>query len=79
MMTMKLLCSLTEWSKKLGSQKFIYYLHDDSSSYERREWLEGQGITLTDVAWENLGRPFYEIGLECEVDDNGKVTILRVK
>lgn len=60
-------------------QKFSYYLHDDYNSNERRNWLEKQGVKLSEEAWENLGRPFYEIGLDCEVDEKGNVKILGIK
>lgn len=60
-------------------QRFKYYLHDTSNSLERREFLEDQGLELSEEAWENMGRPFYEVTLECEVDDEGKVTLVSAK
>lgn len=56
-------------------QEFNYYLHDGSESGERREMMEDQGVVLSEAAWENLGRPFYEVTLTCSVDRNGNVTI----
>ena len=61
------------------SQKFTYYVNDQNNSNERRAEMEAQGVQLRDDAWENIGRPFYEIALECEVDDSGKVKIIGVK
>jgi hypothetical protein len=58
------------------TQKFKYYVHDSAMSSERREHLEGEGVTLSEEAWENMGRPFYEVTLECEVDDHGNVTLI---
>ena len=66
-------------SKAPKKQKFKYYLHDDASSYEREDFIKSQGIELSEMAWENMGRPFYEIELTCEVDEDGKVTIIGVK
>lgn len=60
-------------------QHFKYYLHDGGDWSERREWLEGQGIRLSEEAWENFGRPFYEVTLECSVDPDGVVTLLGAK
>jgi hypothetical protein len=60
-------------------QKFKYYLHDHYTSMERREHIESQGVQLSEEAWENMGRPFYEIELDCEVDDDGNVTILETR
>ena len=57
-------------------QTFKYYLHDSYSQGEMREYLEEKGIILTEEAWANIGRPFYEVGFNCEIDDKGKITIL---
>jgi hypothetical protein len=56
--------------------EFSYYLHDDTTSSERRDHMESRGVALTEEAWENVGRPFYEVELRCKVDDRGTVTIL---
>lgn len=61
------------------AQRFTYYLHDGYTSNERREVLEAQGVELADDAWENMGRPFYEVALDCEVDGTGQVRILGVR
>lgn len=61
-----------------GPQRFRYYLHDDTTSMERRELMEDQGVHLSDQAWEDVGRPFYEVGLLCEVEVTGKVTIKEI-
>lgn len=61
-----------------GFMRFKYYLHDSADSGERRSEMERQGVRLSEEAWANLGRPFYEITLECDVDKKGKVKILRV-
>lgn len=59
-------------------KKFEYYLHDDSNSFERADWIGKQiGIPFTDEMTEDMGRPFEEVGLECEYDtETGQVTIL---
>jgi hypothetical protein len=56
-------------------QEFKYYLHDGGESDERREVLEDQGVVLSEEAWENMGRPFYEVTLNCSVDRDGNVTL----
>lgn len=59
-------------------KKFEYYLHDDYSAFERADYIGGQiGIKFDEVMTEDMGRPFYEVGLECEYDtETGQVTIL---
>jgi hypothetical protein len=53
-------------------QKFKYYLHDNYTAHEMREFLE-DGLELSEEAWQRLteSRPFYEVTLTCTVDDNG--------
>lgn len=62
-------------------QKFTYYLHGpDEPSVA--EWLrEESGLELSPEAAENFvsSRPFYEVAVQCEVDEKGNVTILGVK
>lgn len=62
-------------------KQFTYYLHDNASSYERAADIEDQmGMHFTDDQIELMGRPFYEVGLYCEIDtDTMEVTILGVK
>lgn len=60
-----------------GPQTFKYYLHDNYTSSERREYMEKQGVRLSEDAWEDLGRPFYEVTLECEVDAQGTVSLIK--
>ena len=62
----------------MATQKFKYYLHDNCDHHERIDAIRGQGVKLSELAWEDLGNPFYEIALECEVDKNGKVKILGI-
>lgn len=59
-------------------KKFEYYLRDDYNSFERAEIIgEAIGMKLTDAQTEDMGSPFYEVGLECEYDtETGQVTIL---
>jgi hypothetical protein len=61
------------------TQLFQYYLHDDFNSHERREWMESEGVALSEQAWENLNDPFYEVCLLCEVDDLGNISIIKAK
>jgi hypothetical protein len=60
-------------------QKFKYYLHDNYTSIERRDSLEEKGIILSEEAWEKMKYAFYEVELDCEVDEDGNVTILGAK
>lgn len=62
----------------MNKQRFTYHLYDTCEPGELREILEGKGIVLSEEAWEVLGdqRPFYEVGLDCEVDEKGEVEIL---
>jgi hypothetical protein len=60
-------------------QTFKAYLHDLSERGELREHMESQGVTLSDEAWDSIGRPFYEVTLECEVSDEGVVTLVSAK
>lgn len=62
---------------------FTAYLHDDLERDERIESINGElsarGLTLSATAVERLGRPFYEVALNCTVDtETGAVTILGV-
>lgn len=60
--------------------QFKYYLHDDASFFERLEDLQAQSHLFTEELVEKMGRPFYEVTLQCEVDtDTGSVTILSTK
>lgn len=61
------------------TQQFKYYLHDHYSTNELHEYLMEQGIVLSEEAWDNIYRPFYEVTLDCEVDDNGNITLLGAK
>jgi hypothetical protein len=58
--------------------KFEYYLHDNYNSEERADIIGKEiGVKFTDEMAEDMGRPFYEVGLECEYDTaTGQVTIL---
>lgn len=59
---------------------FKYYLHDNYSHHERIKWISeqtGLDIDPEDALAENIGRPFYEVALDCTLDtETGKVTIL---
>lgn len=62
--------------------KFDYYLHDESSGSERAEeilsQISGQFTMDEEEFGEFIGRPFYEVKLECELDTvTGKVIILK--
>lgn len=60
-------------------QRFVYYLHDNNDTSDRLANIRGQGVQLTSEQEANLGEPFYEVGLQCEIDETGNVTILGVK
>lgn len=62
--------------------KFNYYLHDDSTGYERAESILMQ--TDLDMSKEELsnliGRPFYEVTLTCTLDtETGTIEVEDVK
>lgn len=59
-------------------KKFEYYLHDDYTSFERADAIGKEiGVKFTEEQTEDMGSPFYEVGLECEYDtETGQVTIL---
>jgi hypothetical protein len=61
---------------------FNYYLHDSYTGSERAEYILGQ--TDLDMSQEQfielVGRPFYEVKLECLLDtETGQVTVVSVK
>lgn len=58
--------------------KFEYYLRDDYNRVERAYIIGKEiGMQLTDAQAEDMGSPFYEVGLDCEYDtETGQVTIL---
>lgn len=60
---------------------FKYYLHDDYGKYELVDYIQKQtGVEFTEEQIEDLGRPFYEVTLHCELDtDTMNVTILRAE
>lgn len=59
---------------------FKYYLHDDASARERAQWISQQtGVEIDENLMEKIGRPFYEIGLDCTLDtQTGEVRVLGV-
>ena len=60
---------------------FKYYMHDDYDSSERADYIGKQiGWEGTDEELSELiGRPFYEIRLDCTLDtESGAVTIVGV-
>jgi hypothetical protein len=62
--------------------KFKYYLHDDYTGSERAEYiLEQTGLDMTREEFNELvGRPFYEVELNCELDTKtGQVTVISTK
>jgi hypothetical protein len=57
---------------------FKYYLHDDANSLELQSFLKSvAGIDVSDDLMQKIGRPFYEVTLHCELDDEtGKIYLL---
>lgn len=57
---------------------FKYYLHDSYNSFESLDWIARQtGLEIDDELADKIGRPFYEVGLNCTLDDEtGRVTIV---
>ena len=64
--------------------QFKYYLHDDCDSREREELIFGQIPELDMLSeeekeelMEKIGRPFYEVGFNCTInDETGAVNII---
>jgi hypothetical protein len=62
---------------------FKEYLHGDNTSYELAEWIYSQVKDKFEGTEEDLlalignNRPFYEVGLNCELDTvTGDIRIL---
>ena len=54
-----------------------YYLHDDYSRGELAEYFEEKGVPADIAAKAASERPFYEVTLECEIDEEtGAVTLI---
>jgi len=66
----------------MALHEFKYYLHDDYSGGERAEHISSQTgveIEVDSELYQKIGRPFYEVTLNCTLDDEtGEVTILGV-
>lgn len=62
-------------------QKFTYYLHGGEDCSVREHLQTDCGLELSPEAMDNAvnSRPFYEVGIECEVDEKGNVTLLGIK
>lgn len=63
-------------------QKFTYYLHQDHDYDGMREFLTDEaGLDLSPKAIDKIckSRPFYEVGIICEVDEDGNVEIIGVE
>ena len=60
---------------------FTYGLHDNMQTDERVEIIAMKtGLSERHPVFEDLGRPFYEVILDCELNTNtGEVRILGVK
>lgn len=61
----------------MAKLSFTHYLHDSYGRYELAEVIQKQtGVEFTEEQLDNLGRPFYEITLHCQLDtDTMQVTI----
>lgn len=59
---------------------FKKYLHDGYSQSENAEWLSQQtGFGFDEEMMDKIGRPFYEIYLDCTVDvTSGEVKVTGV-
>lgn len=58
---------------------FKHYLHDDG---EDHYWQlkEATGMHLSPELLDKIGRPFYEVTLDCELDtETGEVTLIGAK
>jgi hypothetical protein len=66
----------------MAKHRFKYYLHDDYTGSERAEEILKQiNLDLSrDQLIDKIGRPFYEVELLCELDDETwKVEIISAK
>lgn len=59
---------------------FKYYLNDNASATERAEAISEQAhIDISEDLMDKIGRPFYEVTLNCTLDtETGEVKILGV-
>lgn len=56
---------------------FEYALHDHEYEALREAIEAGADITVTDELMDKIGRPFYEVTIQCTLDTtSGEVTIL---
>lgn len=64
----------------MSKVRFVYYLHDTASTDERSAQIMANAetpVTIDDAMEQRIGRPFYEVALDCELDtDTGRVEIL---
>lgn len=67
---------------------FNYWLHDDYTRGEFRDEILVNNLHLDammseeelDELMEKIGRPFYEVTLECELDtETGQITLLQFR
>lgn len=72
--------AIPQKGRSMSVVNFKYYLHDNSSSSERAEWIESQtGVEMTDELIDKIGRPFYEVRLDCTLDtETGEVKVTGV-
>lgn len=61
--------------------EFKYYLHDDYTSHELKEYIQEQiEIEISDDLMDKMGEPFYEIELHCTLDtETGYVQIVSAR
>lgn len=60
--------------------RFKYYIHDTYEHGEKVAWISQQtGVPVDHPVWDNLFDPFYELGMDCELNTKtGEVKIVKV-
>lgn len=60
---------------------FTHYLHDDKEQWNLRQTIsDALGREVDDEFMDRVGRPFYEVALDCTVDDEtGEVRIVSAR
>jgi hypothetical protein len=61
--------------------EFKYYIHDNYSSYELKEYLQDElDMEISEELVRKMDKPFYEVTLHCSLDtETGQVTLLEAQ
>jgi hypothetical protein len=62
----------------MAKLEFNFYLHDDNETEQLEEALIAAGAPDAVALVEQMGKPFYEVTLRCEVDtETGNVRLIK--